>query len=58
MEKYLKKSAEETPDLDKKRDLEKLSKIYNQLIEVENSDLSQLTNEKYIEIKNKIADIL
>ena len=57
MEIYLKKSAEETQDLDKKKDLEKLSKIYSQLIEVENIDLLQLTNEKYIEIKNKIIDI-
>ena len=57
IEKYLNDLIGETTDFEKKKDLEKLRKIYNQLIEVENIDLNQLTYEKYQEIKNKMIDI-
>ena len=56
VESYLNELIGETTDLEKKRDLEKLRKIYSHLIEVENIDVNQLTNEKYQEIKNKMID--
>ena len=54
MEFYLNKLKEEVKDQKKKTYIEKLRKIYSQLIEIENIDFEQLSIEKYQEIKDKI----
>ena len=59
MENYLKESineAEKIGNLEKKTILENLRKIYSQLIEIENVDINELTDEKYKEIKDKIMN--
>ena len=48
------KACEKDQDFEQKEDLLKIRKIYKQLIEIENIDVSELTLEKYEEIKKKI----
>ena len=48
------KVCEKVEDFEQKEDLLKIRKIYKQLIEIENIDVSELTLEKYEEIKKKI----
>ena len=57
MEKYIGEMIEEAQnagDFEKKRNFELFYKIYKELIEVENIDISELNTEIYKEIKNRI----
>ena len=54
MESYIEERIQTTEDYEKKSSLEKLKLIYTQLIHIENIDITQLTCEKFIELRKKI----
>ena len=58
MENYLQERINVTEDYEKKQSLQNLKLIYTQLIQIENYDISQMTCEKYIELRNKLENKL
>ena len=56
MESYIKDLMEKTKDYKQKEYLKNLRMIYSQIIEIENIDIHQLTDEKYQEIKDRIIN--
>ena len=54
MEFYIKDLMEKTEDYKQKGYLKNLGMIYSEIIEIENIDIHQLTDEKYQEIQDRI----